>query len=792
MSESESFFKQLMHRRVPQIVGAYIATLWLAVEIGGWVTAQLGVPETYSLYLFVLLFALLPSVVVLAWRHGAPGPDTWGRTEKLVVPTNALLAIALVAMVVQFRPPMVEPEVVFMEAAVIERTLIDEDGQEQVFQVAREGFGVYVLTLYWPNEDESVTEVSWESYAAPWLVGVDLNQDPLINGGVIQDRLVIERLLAAGYEEGVGEPLSLGLNIAEDGGADYLLRGSYRRTPTGYSLRADLYATVDGALIDSFVQDGDTLIAASDELSRRIGERLVGDLDRGDAEFRPLGLAEMTTTDETVLEPFIAGVNSLLFDADYPAGIASLEAAVEQDSSFSHGWAWLQQAHRFSGDMASANAAIEQALLNDYKLETEMRFILKANQYAVLSDVDRAVRVIRMWTEVQPFNLRAWTTLTSNLMLVGEIDEARESNNKAREIDPDRASLNRTGADIEEMSGNFELAAALMRSYLEAEPDDDAAWISLGGTLERSGDIAGAEEAYERASFVASSDFNARERLVRLEARTGNPERALREMDRILASPLQPTEQARLAREKVSLLGNLGRIEELLSVIDEYEFQIGQALPPVMRTLTIEAMRIDAYASLGQIDQAMALSDEIEAQMPEPFKAFASLARGAVYEQVGDVSRASTNLQVLEDSVALFQTPGMDVQLENERARVLALDGDLEGAVERVTASEAMLDGSMFVLMSDITEPMSLQKAGYQFKAGQFTEARETLTRLLGVYPNFGEAKLLQARVLNAMGESETARALLDGLLGLWGSADADYQPRIEAQALAAAWGVSG
>jgi hypothetical protein len=99
MTEQQTFIKQLMRRRVPQIVGTYIAGLWLVVEIGGWVTEQLGLPSAYAFYLFIALVTLLPSVMLLAWRHGAPGPDLWGRTETLVVPINVLMAVGAVVLV---------------------------------------------------------------------------------------------------------------------------------------------------------------------------------------------------------------------------------------------------------------------------------------------------------------------------------------------------------------------------------------------------------------------------------------------------------------------------------------------------------------------------------------------------------------------------------------------------------------------------------------------------------------------------------------------------------------------
>lgn len=791
MSESEGFIKQLMHRRVPQIVGAYIASLWLAVELGGWVTEQLGLPSAYALYLFVLLVSLLPSVVLLAWRHGAPGADEWGRAEKLVVPGNVLLAIVLVVMIIQIRPPEdALPESIRLGAAVVERTVIDETGQEQVFQVAREGFGVTVQTLFWPNADESETGIGWESYAAPWLLGVDLSQDPLISGGAMYNRLVLERLLAAGYEQGVGEPLAMGLSIAEEYGADYLIRGNYRRQESGYTLQADLYEVKNGRLLESFSQQGNSLIAASDALSLNIGERLVGNLDRGGAEFRPLDLAEMTTNNEAVLEPFVNGMNALMIDSDFEAGIEHLYTATEMDPSFSHAWAMLQQTLRQTGDMAAANAAIEQALKHDYKLETEMRFVLKANQYAILGDIPRAVRVIRMWTEVQPHSLFAWTTLTRNLLIVGEVDEARESNARARELDPDRASLTRTRAEIEELAGNFELASQLLTEYLEVKPDDDAAWISLGGARERSGDIEGAQVAYERASFVASSGFDARERLLRLEGRAGDPDRAIRDLERALAEPHQPTRQARLARELVSVLSNVGRLQELLDVIEQHQEVINQTLPPLARAMTVSGLQISAYMRLGQFERALEITEASAEQVPEQFRPIFAMTRLQIHEAEGRVAEAAEQLEIYEDFVLNYDMAGQDIMLEAYRARLHAMRGDFAAALAQMEQAEFLARGSVFFLVDEVTHALTLQKAEYQLEAGRLDAAIETLDTFLSIYPNNGDAQLLRARALYALGQQDEAESQLVKVLELWSTADPEFELLREAQTLAAQWGL--
>ncbi|MEX2497744.1 MAG: tetratricopeptide repeat protein [Wenzhouxiangellaceae bacterium] len=786
MSEQDSFLTQLWHRRVPQIVGVYVGGSWLAIEIGEWLTEQAGWPSVYGLYLFVFLIALLPAVILLAWRHGAPGKDEWRVLEKIAISSNLLLAFALVMLVVQARPPLDETSTVEVQSAVIERKLIDETGQEQVFQVAREGFGITVTTLFWPQAEAS--EVAWENYAAPWLLSVGLDQDPLINFSLAYDRSLVERLVAAGFEDGLGEPLSLGLEIASDLGSDYLIRGNYSRLESGYELTAELYDVGSAALLDRFTAIGDSLIAAVEALSEQLAERLVGDLDRGTAEFRPIGLAESTTENEAVLVPFIRGLNEVVLNSNFEAGQAALKEAVALDPSFAPGWAWLQQIQRQIGDMAAANTSIEQALAHDYKLDTSMRFILRANQYAVVGDVERAIRVLRMWTEVQPYSLRAWTALTRNLMLIGELDEARDSNEKARTIDPDRASLDRTRAEIEELAGEYELASELLEAYVAAEPGDDAAWISLGNVRERSGDAEGARDAFERATFVASNNFTARQRLLRLEGRTGDPESALRDYQRALTEPRPPSEEASLAFDLVSLLVSLGQMQEIIEVMDTHGDAVRETLPPLARTLTITGFRVGALTSLGRNDEALELLTQAEQSVPRPFGALLESSRITVFENLEDIESAETSLDALREFMEAYEMPGQNVQLRIAQARVASMKAEYAEALGFLGDAREFLRGTSLSLLTEFGDSISLQQADYLIEADRPAEALEAINSLLAIHPNSGQARLIRARALRANGNTDEAWVALSDLLEFWASASPDYMELEQAKALAETW----
>ena len=80
-----------LDRRVPQFVGLYVLGSWGFVQFVDWAVGQFLLSPTLTSVVFVALILLLPSVVVIAWRHGAPGQDPWKAVDGVAVGANLLV-----------------------------------------------------------------------------------------------------------------------------------------------------------------------------------------------------------------------------------------------------------------------------------------------------------------------------------------------------------------------------------------------------------------------------------------------------------------------------------------------------------------------------------------------------------------------------------------------------------------------------------------------------------------------------------------------------------------------------
>ena len=86
----QSLIKKLLERRIPQILGSYLiagTSLILFIE---YLVGKYQFPFHYPTLALFAIIGILPSVVIIAYFHGAPGKDEWTKVERIGIPINIL------------------------------------------------------------------------------------------------------------------------------------------------------------------------------------------------------------------------------------------------------------------------------------------------------------------------------------------------------------------------------------------------------------------------------------------------------------------------------------------------------------------------------------------------------------------------------------------------------------------------------------------------------------------------------------------------------------------------------
>ena len=93
----KSFIKILLERRIPQILGSYFIAGTSLIFFIQYLVDKYQFSSHYPTLALFGLISIIPSVIILAYFHGAPGKDEWTKMEKIGIPVNILfIAVVLV------------------------------------------------------------------------------------------------------------------------------------------------------------------------------------------------------------------------------------------------------------------------------------------------------------------------------------------------------------------------------------------------------------------------------------------------------------------------------------------------------------------------------------------------------------------------------------------------------------------------------------------------------------------------------------------------------------------------
>jgi hypothetical protein len=238
-----TFLGELVHRRVPQVLAGYLGITWTLFELSQWLTEQYLV-SPYLGRVLLLGLLLLPSVLVVTYRHGRPGPDQWTDSELWVVSGN--IAAAVFALLIVFGGVELGSMVRTVQVSAADTTGVDTT-ESIVRQVPKKQFRKRVALFYF-DEAEGARADTALLRAAPTALRADFEQDPFIS--VFSPVRFDEELRRRGYDDGLDVPLGLKREGAREANAEYVLSGRVGTTEGGMTLlRIWLRETETGDLV---------------------------------------------------------------------------------------------------------------------------------------------------------------------------------------------------------------------------------------------------------------------------------------------------------------------------------------------------------------------------------------------------------------------------------------------------------------------------------------------------------------------------------------------------------------
>ncbi len=763
----QGFGRELFRRRVPQIVGAYLAGGWILLEFTDWTVNRYVLSPHLTDFVVASWLLLLPAVAMLAWNHGSPGRDVFSRGELIGVVLNLVVAVGVLAAVFRGRD---------LGAATSSVEVLDEQGRTVTRSVPKPEYRRRVA-LFPMRNGSGDPELDWLQFGLPAAVAIDLRQDAFVTG-----------LLPRGRELENGDPdrpllfpLARQRELAAERGAGSFVAGTLNRVTGGLEARVTIYSTRTGVPVEERILSAPDALSLADAISVAL-RRDVG-VPAGHIEgTADLPVREILSDDERATKSFFAGL--FLADQDAARSLAAFEEAVARDSTFARAQLRVGDQRLKANDGGRALAAFEAAIRHEYRLEESSRFGLKTLYFNASQQPDKAVRAARMRTELFPEDSEGHWMLGSLLMRGGDTEGALAALETALATDPANSDLLLTIGNVYREDNRPDEAARRFREYAERNPDSRVAEIVLGELFLGEGQLDSATAHFQRAELIdpSSPDPLGQQAIVALyRGRPGDAEPQLEAAGRRAATDrerLDVLRRLRLARELA------GRSEEAVRLgLESAEIQTRLDGPA-----TGEQIRgyVAASAARGGRDaEARTLLDGMAAVLQPPYDDFVGLAEALAARERDDAATIRRNVptvrRLLEDA-GLSRFDWLVSFLEAEAARI---EGDCEEAAVRIEdAVASVARASLFEFNREFGIDPLTARASCLRKLGRLDEAGDLLAEVLRRVPGEPNARVEAARLAAARGDRDGALRELDAALATWRDADPGYRPAIAARAL--------
>ncbi|MEM6559256.1 MAG: tetratricopeptide repeat protein [Myxococcota bacterium] len=755
--------KELLHRRVPQFVGAYLVAGWGLVQFVQFLESRYTLGTQWVDLVGLGWLLALPAVVSLAWHHGAPGRDPWTRGQVLSLFANAITAAVILILVFNVRRT---------QAATKTITVKDEKGTQLVREVPSDQDAVRSMVVYFLDNETGDPQHQWLAQAIPYVFQIDLLQDLFLD--VRSPYQNVDLAARFGAKDVYNIPSQIQREIAERHHVDYYVNGSVKSVePVEVELAIVQTDTAREVERKTFSGSVFSVIDDASLWARRVlglpGEHIERNRDEP--------VADMVTASVESLRNYMHGVSEVVVNSDYRKGYDVLQLSVRADPTNALGQFQLFTLALLTRPDARAEAdrAMNQMLMHLHRLPDRMQFLLKHYYYVNLLDPEKAFAVLDLWAKLIPSDPMVHVLRADVLQQRGQFEEAVVAMESALALFPGDISTRGELADVYRREGRWKKALEMRRQIVTEFPDDPASYVSVGDLLRDNGKLEDAYAQYEHALLLDLANIPAKLGQATLNARSGKLDVALAQLERLAKDSPAANDRADALASLRDTLEDLGRLEDAIRVHEQWV-----ALGPLDRFGTYMRERAMGYrilARTGRVDEAVAAIDALASELPESMHGLLQYGRAQVALIANDPDTARPAIESLARFIQGLGGTAYAVHVDGLRSRLQLQEGK---AVEALATIKRSIDKGP-------AELHRLRTLGAAQRAnGEFEDALATFERARELYPASAESYYQSAKTLADMGRNSDALKHIDSALRVWEGADPSFDRHREAKELRA------
>ena len=767
-AESVSFFKDLMQRRVPQILGIYLATSWAIIEFLDWLISRFSVSPHLPEFGMLILASMIPTVLLLAYFHGKPGRDTWTKIEKIGIPTNVIGAILLLLFLFNEKD---------LGATTTMITLTNEEGQTIERVVQKSEFRKKIMIFFLENESGDST-LNWLSYGFTDLLYTDLIQDHYIElrNGYLSDASC-EKMKDAGYPNLTGLPLMLEKEIANDLHMNYFFTGSFTHQDEIYTVNTKLYNSKNGKLINHNTYENENIFELVDQLSAQ----LKYDLEIPDyhiEEVEDLPVSEISTKSLTALKWYITGGNEIRFNKDWNKSLSLFNQSVIEDSTFLLAYYGLYQVYTFTNQIEKTAWIFQPLMRHLYKLPEKLQLLVKSSYYEFQKEYDKQYAIYEMIIKLYPDDINARLSIIQFYIIRNQTNKAIAEYKYILELDPEQYDILEIIGSIYKGLGNFEEALDYYNRYAKLFPGRPESLRSIGGLYKTMGNFEEAKSYYKKALLLEPENISDLLILADIDLESGDFEEGLNQFQYVLQQSNTPNEKVNVY-DKLGKYYNLtGQMQKEIKCIhlkfNEYE----KFLPPLMLDVR-KIGEMNRIVKLEEKEDVIKTLDSLDSSIGAPFEKYSSLVYLYLYLEYEDIVNIEKTIVEVEEFIEELKFEALRPVILNSLGQINEFKGEYEQAINNYC--DAL-----------ILEPNS---SSYNISIGRcyrmlkdLKKAEENLLKTLAVHPFWPKVNYEMALIYYDMGNKDKALEYLKTTLEIWENADPEYKPAIKAKEKLAEW----
>jgi len=696
-----SFLTEIWKLRVIQLTGLYILTAWvIKLAISSIVARNMLSPHLVDL-IWIILISLIPIVAIIAFYHGKRESNKWHKVELIGLPANILFTIFLVIFMFRGKELGATTESVIIQ---------NENGESVEHYIVKSEFRKKIC-LYNLKNIGNDTSIDYLQYMIPVMLEYDLTQDVFISP--LSSIKFFQKLADAGYKDGLDIPIPIMKKYATYYHLQFFLTGSISYNENTYSISTRLYETKNGKLLKTRKYSGTNIFEVSDE----IAVDLKVDMGIPQAQIdqtTDLPIADIFTHSTASLKYYSLANKELIYSR-WNEAIKYFEKSLKEDPN--NTIAHLSTALVFfnTNQMEKAKQELELTMAQIDKIPERMQFSIKSIYYLINQEPDKAISVLKMWSNLYPDDVGAHANLAMRYQMSNDIIGAINEYKTILLLDPEQYNYLPEIGKLYDKINEPDSAILYFLKYAEKFPKDYKSYVNIGDYYNKTANFHKAKEYYEKASLLEPSNISTSIKLAENMQYNGDFDLAYSAYLNSLKSSKNAADSSDSYHALSSYYHAIGKLNTSLDYLEK-SLKLKEKYTAPLQITVQKCFSAQYYIQAGKSKEIFIFLDKVKKEFQAPLDKISAFGYMFAYIEENDAENAEKQIADAEELAKAYGEKVLLANIYYGWGKIHDIRGDYEKAIESY---------HQFILHQPSSYKVHRNISSMYRKLGQYDKAEE-------------------------------------------------------------------